>query len=419
MHYFKYIGDELYAEDVPVRRLIEAYGTPLFVYSYKTLVRHFKAYQEAFRRFPHIICYAVKANANGAILRSLAGLGSGADVVSGGELYRALKAGISARKIVYAGVGKTDEEIAFALKKGILMFNVESEQELVRINEVAEAMSKKAPIALRVNPDIDPETHPYISTGLKKNKFGIPIEDALQYYRLARELKNVKILGVHKHIGSQITQIKPFVDALERVLILADSLKGESIDIRCLDIGGGLGIRYNDETPPHPKEFAKALFPLLSKRDFTIILEPGRSIVGNAGVLLTKVLYTKKGIDRKFIIVDAGMNDLMRPTLYGAYHHIIPVMRKKRKKVVADIVGPICESGDFLAKERQIPVLKQNEYLAVMSAGAYGFSMGSNYNSRPRPAEVMVMDNRHYLIRKRETLQDLIRGEVIPEFLRK
>ncbi len=419
MHYFKYIDGELYAEGVPVKRLIEAYGTPLFVYSYKTLTRHFNAYHEAFRRFPHIICYAVKANANGAILRSLAALGSGADVVSGGELYRALKAGISARKIVYAGVGKTDEEIALAIKKGILMFNVESEQELVRINEVAESISKRAPIALRVNPDIDPETHPYISTGLKKNKFGIPIEDALQYYRLARQLKNVQILGIHKHIGSQITQIKPFVDALERVLLLADSLKRDGIDIRYLDIGGGLGIRYNDETPPHPKELAKALFPLLSNRDFTIILEPGRSIVGNAGVLLTKVLYTKKGADREFIIVDAGMNDLMRPTLYGAYHHIIPVKKRKRKKIVADIVGPICESGDFLAKERQLPAPRQHEYLAVMSAGAYGFSMSSNYNSRPRPAEVMVRNDKYYLIRRRETLQDLIRGEVIPEFLRK
>lgn len=419
MHYFRYIGNELYAEDVPVNDLIRTYGTPLYVYSYRTLERHYRAYADAFKDFPHIICYAAKANSNGAILRALGRLGSGADVVSAGELYRVLKAGIPARKIVYAGVGKTDEEITYAIKKGILMFNIESDQELFRINELAGSLSRRAPIALRINPDIDPETHPYISTGLKKNKFGIPIEDALQYYREAKRMKNIRIMGVHKHIGSQITQVRPFVDALERVLVLVDSLTAEGIDIRYLDLGGGLGIRYNEEDPPHPREFARALKKLLRKRTFTIILEPGRSIVGNAGILLTKVLYTKKGVDREFLIVDAGMNDLMRPTLYDAYHHIIPVQKRRRRKTVADVVGPICESGDFLARQREMPAVRQGEYLAVMSAGAYGFSMSSNYNSRPRPAEVLVNGKDHYLIRKRETMRDLMRGEAIPEFLRK
>jgi len=280
-------------------------------------------------------------------------------------------------------------------------------------------MNVTAPIALRINPDIDPETHPYISTGLRKHKFGIPIENALEYYRVAKGLENIELIGVHKHIGSQITKITPFVDALQRILVLIESLKAEGINLRYLDIGGGLGIQYKDESPPHPKELARKLLPLLRGQDITIIVEPGRSIAGNAGILLTKVLYLKKGEDREFVIVDAGMNDLMRPTLYDAYHHILPVRKNRRRMIVADIVGPVCESGDFLAREREINSVQHGDCLAVMSAGAYGFSMSSNYNSRPRPAEVLVRDGEHYIIRKRETYRDLVRGEIIPDFLDK
>jgi diaminopimelate decarboxylase len=418
MHYFRYIKDELFAEDVPVKDLISHYGTPLFVYSEKTIVRHFKAYASAFRNIPHIICFAMKANSNGAILRLLGSLGAGSDIVSAGELYRALKAGIPPSRIVYAGVGKSDEEIRFALTKKILMFNIESEQELLRINEVAGQLGKKASIALRINPDIDPQTHPYIATGLKKHKFGIPLDDALQFYRLAKGLKYIEIVGVHKHLGSQITKVSPFFDALKRVLILFEKLKEEDIHLKYLNLGGGLGIQYNDESPPHPRDLARKLLPLLKGLDITIILEPGRSIAGNAGLLISRVLYQKKGEGKEFIIVDAGMNDLMRPTLYDAYHHIIPAKRTRRKKIVADIVGPICESGDFLAKNRTIQAVARGEYLAVLGAGAYGFSMSSNYNSRPRPAEVLVRGKDHFIIRERESYLDLLRGERIPEFLK-
>jgi len=418
MHYFRFKKGELHAEDVPVRELAGEYGTPLFVYSHKTLERHFRAYDRAFKGVPHIICFAAKANSNAAVIRTFSRLGGGADIVSGGELYRALRAGVDPRKIVYAGVGKTGEEIRYALRKGILMFNVESDEELIEIDRVAGTMKKKAPIALRVNPDIDPNTHPYISTGMKKHKFGIPIEDALQYYMLARKLGNIEIVGIHKHIGSQITEVRPFEDALRRVLLLVEQLRDRGIGIKYLDIGGGLGIRYDDEEPPMPSDLASRLVPLLRKLDVTVVLEPGRSLVGNAGIFVTKVLYTKKGEGRDFIIVDGGMNDLIRPTLYSAYHEIVPVKKRRRKKILADIVGPICESGDFLGKEREFPAPEHGDLIAVMSAGAYGFSMSSNYNSRPRPAEVMVSGNRHYLIRKRETLNDLHRGESIPDFLK-
>ncbi len=418
MHYFQYKGNELYAEDVPVRELAEQYGTPLYVYSYRTLQRHYHAYSDAFGEHPHLVCYAVKANSNLAILRALAKLGSGADIVSGGELYRALKAGIPPKKIVYAGVGKTEEEIEFALKKGILMFNVESPQELETINRVAEGLKKKASVALRINPDIDPETHPYISTGLKKNKFGIPIEKALQYYKLAQGLPNIKVVGIHKHIGSQLTSVRPFVDALKKVLAFIKDLQAQGLKIENLDIGGGLGIQYEDERPPHPRDLAGKVLRLLKGQGFRIILEPGRSIVGNAGILVTKVLYRKEGFGKDFVIVDAAMNDLMRPSLYNAYHRVLPVKKTRTRKVISDVVGPVCESGDFLARERPLPVVKPGQFLAVMSAGAYGFSMSSNYNSRPRAAEVLVHGSNHYLIRKRETYRDLIRGEVIPGFLR-
>ncbi|MDA8082752.1 MAG: diaminopimelate decarboxylase [Nitrospiraceae bacterium] len=418
MHFFTYKGNELYAEDVPVRTLAATYGTPLYIYSAATLQRHFNAYDEAFAGFPHIICYALKANTNGAVLRLLAKQGSGADIVSGGELYRALRAGISPKKIVYAGVGKTDDEIRLALSKKILMFNVESEDELRAIDRVAGTMRVKAPISLRINPDIDAQTHPYISTGMKEHKFGISIDNALKNYRLAMSLRNIEVVGVQKHIGSQITKIRPYVDAMERILLLFDELNRKKFDIRYLDIGGGLGISYLDEKPPVPADLAKKLLPLVDGRKLTLIMEPGRSIVGNAGVLVTKTLYLKKGEGKEFVIVDAGMNDLMRPSLYDAYHHIVPVVRRKRATIIADIVGPICESGDFLAKKRKLEKVSQGEYLAVMSAGAYGMSMSSTYNSRPRIAEVMVHGSDHGLVRSRETYGDLVRNEITPKFLK-
>lgn len=418
MHLFKYRADELYAEEVPVKKLAEKYGTPLYIYSYNTLSRHFRAYDDAFNDYPHIICFAIKSNSNTAILRLFAKNGGGADIVSGGELYVALKAGMKPEKIVYAGVGKTEDEIRFALKSKILMFNVESEDELRGIDRVAGKMERRAPVALRINPDIDPETHPYIATGLRRHKFGIPIEEALEYYRLASRLKNINVIGIHKHIGSQITRISPFVDALKRILLLIDKLSIQGVKIYYLDIGGGLGISYRDEEPPVPKDLARNLIPLLNGRKLTLIMEPGRSIVGNAGILVTKTLYLKKGEEKEFIIVDAGMNDLIRPSLYGAYHHLLPVVRKKRNTILCDVVGPICESSDFLATERELSRVKQGEYLAVMGAGAYGFSMSSNYNSRPRAAEVLVKGREHFLIRKRETFSDLIRNEKIPPFLK-
>ena len=417
MHFFNYKNGELFAEGVPVKDIASKIGTPVYIYSQNTLTRHFKAYEKAFDDIPHIICFALKSNSNSAIIRLLAKHGCGADVVSGGELFKALKAGIPSEKIVYAGVGKTEEEIRYALKNRILMFNVESENELVEIDRIAGDIRVKAPIALRINPDIDPKTHPYISTGLKKHKFGIPIENALESYGLANRLKNISIIGVHKHIGSQITDVAPFVDALKRILVLIDHLTKKNISIKYIDIGGGLGITYKDETPPLPSHLAKSILPLLSKQDLTLVAEPGRSIVGNAGILVTKILYLKKVENKEFIIVDAGMNDLIRPSIYGAYHNIQPIVKNRRTKIIADIVGPICESGDFLAKDRQISNVKQGEYLAVMSAGAYGYAMSSNYNSRPRPAEVLVKDNEYAVIHERETYDDLLRGEVVPGFI--
>ncbi|MBI3378517.1 MAG: diaminopimelate decarboxylase [Nitrospirae bacterium] len=418
MHFFRYKRNELFAEDVPVKRLAEKYGTPLYIYSYKTLLRHFKAYENAFNGYPHIICFALKSNSNPSILRLFAKNGGGADIVSGGELYAALNAGISPKKIVYAGVGKTDEEIRFALKSKILMFNVESEDELRAINRIAGEMKTKAPVGLRINPDIDPETHPYISTGLRQHKFGIPIDDAVEHYRTASRLKNISVIGIHKHIGSQITKVSPFVDALRRILVLVDELSAQGVNIKCLDIGGGLGISYKDEEPPVPSDLARNLLPLLKGRKMTLIMEPGRSIAGNAGILVTKTLYLKEGCEKEFVIVDAGMNDLLRPSLYGAYHRILPLRKTRRSGIFADVVGPICESGDFIAKEREMPAVKQGEYLAVMGAGAYGFSMSSNYNSRPRPAEVMVKGREHFLIRERETYKDILRNVRIPKFLK-
>ena len=417
MHDFKYKNSELYAEGVPVSKIVKQAGSPLYIYSYNTLLRHFNAYRNAFDGQTHTICFALKANSNLAVLRLLAKNGCGGDVVSGGELYLARKAGIPSNKIVYAGVGKTEEEIVRALKSRILMFNIESSDEMMAINDIAGKMKTKAPIALRVNPDIDPKTHPYISTGLKESKFGIPIENAVEHYKLARKLPNLEILGIHKHIGSQITTIQPFIDALKKVIILAQTLKAHGIEIRHLNLGGGLGIPYHNEHPPHPKELSRAILPLLKGNNYNLILEPGRSIAGNAGIFVTKVLYLKKHSEKEFVIVDGGMNDLLRPSLYNAFHSVLPVRKNSRKKILSDIVGPICESGDFLAKNREVNRLSKEDLIAVMSSGAYGFTMSSNYNSRPRVAEVLVKGNKFSVIREREQYKDLTKGIKIPEFI--
>jgi diaminopimelate decarboxylase len=418
VHHFHYQAGELYCENVPVRQIAEKVGTPFYLYSTATLTHHYRVFNAAFAEFPHIVCFAVKANANLAILRLFARLGAGADIVSGGELYRALQAGVDPGKIVYSGVGKKPAEIKAALKANILLFNLESSQELEAINRLAGRLKLSARVALRINPDIDPQTHPYISTGLKKNKFGINIEQAMEDYRRARDLPHLEVVGVACHIGSQITQVSPFLDALERLKELIDRLRALGIRIRYLDLGGGLGIQYRDEEPPHPKEYGQKILAKLKGLKCTLILEPGRVLVGNAGILVTKVLYTKDSDARHFIIVDAGMNDLARPSLYGSYHGLWPVVEGPRPQVKASMVGPICESGDFLAKDRLMPALAPGELVAVLSAGAYGFSMSSNYNARPKVPEILVQDDHFYVIRKRETYRQLIWGESIPEFLR-
>jgi diaminopimelate decarboxylase len=376
-------------------------------------------YDRAFAAIPHIIAFAMKANSNLAILRLMAKEGSGVDIVSGGELFRALKAGVPPSKIVFAGVGKSAEEIRDALKADILMFNVESSAELLAINEVAASIGKPARVALRINPDIDPKTHPYISTGLKKSKFGIAADRALDEFKLASTLSHIDVVGVHKHIGSQLTDVTPFVEALKKVLKLVEALRGDGLNIRYVNIGGGLGITYSDETPPMPQDLAEAISPLVRDLKATLIMEPGRVIVGNAGILVTKVLYMKEGESKKFVIVDAAMNDLIRPSLYGAYHEIRPLSEAvlQRPTHQVDVVGPVCESGDFLAKDRTLPDVRPGECLAVMSAGAYGFVMSSNYNSRPRVPEALVKDGEIHVIRTRESQEDLIKGESIPAFL--
>jgi diaminopimelate decarboxylase len=418
MHYFEYKKGELHCERVPVSRIAQQMGTPFYLYSYRTLVRHFKVFNEAFEGIPHLVCYSMKANSNLGLIRLFVNLGGGVDVVSGGELYRALKAGADPQKIVFSGVGKKEEEVEYALKAGILMFNVESSMELQAINQVAGRMNKRAPISIRVNPDIDAKTHPYITTGLKQNKFGIDILRAPMAYRLASELPNLKIMGIDCHLGSQLVEVDPFVEALKKLKGLVDDLRGEGMEIRYLDLGGGLGITYNDEEPPHPYEYASNILDEIRSFNCTLILEPGRVIVGNAGILVSKVLYRKENEEKRFIIVDAAMNDLVRPSYYGSFHQVLPVKDDEREKIVADVVGPVCESADFLAKGRTLPNLAPGELIAVMSAGAYGFSMSTNYNSRPRVAEVLVRDDEIHVIRKREEYEDLVRGEEIPEFLR-
>jgi len=422
MNHFEYRNGEMFAEGVALERIAREVGTPAYVYSLATLKRHFKVFDQAFSKVRHIVCFSVKANSNLALLRAFAKEGSGFDIVSGGELFRALKVGADPTKIVFSGVGKKREEIEYALNSGILMFNVESEQELMALNDIASSMGKRAPISLRVNPDVDPQTHPYISTGMKKAKFGVDIKKSLETYRKAVSLRNVEVVGVDCHIGSQLTSITPFVDALAKVReyldrVLAGEMKKEGAQIRYLDIGGGLGINYHDETPPLPDEYAKAIVEGLEGLDVTLILEPGRVIVGNAGILLTEVQYIKETDSKNFVIVDGGMNDLIRPALYGSYQAIQPVVENRAQKIVADVVGPICESGDFFAKDREIPRPQRGDLLAIMSAGAYGFTMASNYNSHPKPPEVLVDGDQYYVIRRRESFDDLINGEVIPPSL--
>lgn len=418
MNEFEYHGDDLYCEDVPIHKVASDIGTPFYLYSQKTLENHFRVFDTAFSSISHITCYSVKANSNLTVLKIFASLGGGVDVASGGEIFRALKTGISPQKIVYSGVGKSRAEIKYALNSDILMLNIESPQELQLIDSIAENIGRKARIALRVNPDIDPKTHPYISTGLKENKFGINIKDALNEYKKASEKKHIEVIGVACHIGSQITEVTPFVDVLCNVREFIRELQDQGTGIKYLDLGGGLGITYQDESPPHPSEYASAIIKEMEDLQCTLILEPGRVIVGNAGILVSQVLYTKKSDDKNFIIVDAAMNDLVRPSLYEAYHEIKPVKKKQGVLITADIVGPVCESGDFMARGRQVPDFAPGDYIAVMSAGAYGFTMSSNYNSRPRVPEVLVDRHRYLVIRRRETYDDLVRNEVIPEHLR-
>ena len=419
MNYFNYTGNELWCEEVSISHIAEEVGTPFYLYSHRTLKHHFRVFDMAFADIPHIICFSVKSNSNIAILRIFINEGGGVDIVSGGELYRAIEAGVDTGKVVYSGVGKKIDEIEYALKSDIFMFNVESSQELHVINDCAKKMKKKAGIAIRVNPDVDPETHPHISTGLKENKFGIDIEKSREEYRQAQKLSNIDIKGVSCHIGSQVTKISPFIDALNRLKKLINLLREDGIEIRFLDLGGGLGITYDEETAPHPVEYAKAIIDASKDMNCTFVFEPGRVIAGNAGILVTKALYIKSSSEGKnFIIVDAGMNDLIRPSLYKAYHQIQPVIRRERNEITADVVGPICESGDYLAKGRKIIRFDKGDLMAVMSAGAYGFTMSSNYNSRGRVPEVLVSDDRFYVIRKREDYTDLIKGEKIPGFLK-
>lgn len=418
MHHFHYLNNELYCEEIPVRDIARAVGTPFYLYSEATLTRHFQAFDSGFAGMDHLTCFAVKACSNIAVLNLFSGLGGGADIVSGGELFRALRAGVPPQRIIYSGVGKTAAEMREALEAGILMFNVESPQELDRLQAVASGLGVEAPVAFRVNPDVDPQTHAYISTGLAKNKFGIPVEDALWEYVRARSMSNIAIRGVSCHIGSQLTRIDPFIEALGKLKKFISLLEERDIRITCLDLGGGVGITYADEQPPHPHDYARAIQKELNSMQCRLILEPGRVIVGNAGVLVTEVLYTKVNTgedqEKRFVIVDAAMNDLTRPSLYGAYHEIRPVVDSGAPPQLVDIVGPICETGDFMARDRLLPRVSQGELLAIMSSGAYGFTMSSNYNSRPRAAEVLVSGGTFHVIRSRETYADLVRGEVIP-----
>lgn len=413
MDHFNYSQNRLFAENVSCTDIAEQYGTPCFVYSRATIERHFLAFTDAMKSHPHLICYAVKANSNIAVLNVLAKMGSGFDIVSGGELSRVVKAGGDPSKVVFSGVGKTVEEIKLGLDLGIKCFNVESEAELHRIADVAAAEGKVAPISIRVNPNVDAGTHPYISTGLKENKFGIELEQALPLFEWAHRQPSLSVQGVDCHIGSQLTEISPFLDALDALIALIDRLADKGIELSHLDLGGGLGVPYNGEAPPHPSEYAAALMKKLERfPQLTIIFEPGRAIMANAGIMLTKVEYLKQNAEKNFCIVDAAMNDLIRPALYSAWQRIEPVVKTEAESKVYDVVGPICETGDFIGKERELNVAA-GDLLAVRSAGAYGFTMSSNYNSRPRAAEIMVDGDKTHLIRQRETVESLWAGEQV------
>jgi len=419
MHHFAYRDGEMVCEDVPLARIAAEVGTPFYLYSRATLVRHYRVFDGAFAALPHLTAFAVKACSNLAVLALLAREGAGADIVSGGELFRATKAGIPPDRIVFAGVGKTADEIGQALDAGILLFSVESEPELALIDRVARERGTRARVALRVNPDVDPETHPYIATGLKGSKFGFPMQGAAETFRRAAALPHLEVVGVHQHIGSQITRVPPFVDAVERAAALIAELREGGLPIRYLDIGGGIGIPYDEQLPPTPAQLAEAVAPVLAGLDVTVITEPGRVIAGNAGVLVTRVLRVKHTPAKTFVVVDGAMNDLMRPALYDAYHEIRPVREAGTpgtpgSLIVADVVGPVCESGDFLARQRKLAEPAEGDLLAVMSAGAYGFAMASNYNARPRVPEVIADGDRFHIVRTRETYEDLVRGETIP-----
>lgn len=417
MHHFTYKKNRLYCEDVSVASIADEVGTPLYLYSYATIKRHFSVFDNAFKELAHLTCFSVKSNSNLAILKLLALQGGGADIVSAGELFRALRAGMPPEKIVFSGVGKTPHDIEQALQSDILMFNVESEQELQTLDRIARDTGKRAPIAIRINPDIAPKTHPYVVTGFGETKFGIPIDDSPAAYKLAQQLDNIDVKGISCHIGSQLTEIEPFLDAMRKLRALMKGLEKKDISISYLNIGGGLGITYDDENPPHPSEYAAALKKTMGANNVTLILEPGRVIIGNAGIMITRVLYTKSTPHKRFVVVDAGMNDLIRPALYNSFHAVQPVEITSSEKAKGDLVGPVCETGDFFARDREMASFQPGDLVAVMSSGAYGFSMASNYNSRPRPAEVMVRGNLFSVIRSRETYDDLVKGEFIPEFL--
>ncbi|HNR50249.1 MAG TPA: diaminopimelate decarboxylase [Deltaproteobacteria bacterium] len=419
MHDFEYRQGKLHCGEVPLEAIAREVGTPFYCYSLPTLHRHIQAFEEPLSGVDHQTCFAMKANSSLAILTYMARHGLGADVVSGGELYRALKSGVPGEKIVYSGVGKTTGEIEMAIAAGIMMFNIESEQELEVINECAGTLEKKAPISIRVNPDVDPMTHPYISTGMRENKFGIDVEASLAQYLKARDMENIEIVGIDCHIGSQLTDLSPFIDAVQRLKMLINRLKEHGIELKYLDLGGGLGITYSDEEPPHPRDYVRAVLDAVGPLGLKVIFEPGRVIVGNAGILVTSVLYRKQTGNKTFIVVDAGMSDLIRPSLYGAYHDIRPLEDKPEAREKVDVVGPICESGDFLAKNRDLPMLGRGDMIAVMSAGAYGFTMASNYNSRPKPPEVLVDGTRYYVVLKRQSYEDLVLGETVPKAILK
>jgi diaminopimelate decarboxylase len=410
VHHFHYQNGSLYCEEVPLDRIASEVGTPVYVYSLRTLERHVHVFDEAFGAIPHLICYAVKANSNLTILQRFAASGIGFDIVSGGELYRVKQAGGDTRKVIFSGVGKTADEVRCALESDILFFNIESAGEIELIRDVANQTGKRARVSIRANPGIDARTHPYISTGLRKNKFGVAIEEAKGLYKQIRNMPEIEIVGVACHIGSQITEIDPFHEALAAIRQFILELRSQGLPLQFLDFGGGLGIRYDGEDPPSPATYAQSIIDAIGDLNLTLILEPGRVIVGNAGILLTRVLLRKQQGEKRFVIVDAGMNDLIRPALYGSHHQLWPV-RESTRHEIADVVGPVCESSDFIAQDREVAVLDRGDLLAVMTAGAYGFSLSSNYNSRPRVAEVLVERDKYRVIRKRESYEDLIRLE--------